>query len=38
MLPDHVLQQVLAASFEIIILIVAIVNLSETIHVHLAYK
>ena len=38
MLSGHVLEQVLAAAFKIIVLVVTIVDLPEAIHVHLAHK
>lgn len=38
MFPDHVLQQVLAIALEVVVLIVAVVDLPETVHVHLAHK
>ena len=35
---DHVAQQVLAIAAEIVVLVVAVVYLSEAVHVHLAHK
>lgn len=38
MFPDHVLEQVFAVSLEVVILVVAVVDFSEAVHVHLAHE
>lgn len=38
MFPDHVLEQMFAVPLEVMILVVAVIDLLEAVHIHLAYE